>query len=110
MTIPVNQEDIPEERLQAKQIIQSTYIPVGNHFYGNINSLSVVQLSVPEDAQFLKLQALSTNIRYRIDGETPNTNIGFQLAAGADVLIPCAVNYIYIIGEGSGTYQGQFVR
>lgn len=110
MTAPVAQSRIPIERKDAKMVADATLIPVGNHFYGNINAVTVIPLNVPTDAQFLKLQALTANLRYRIDGETVNTNIGFQLAAGSDTLIPCAVSVIYIIGEGAGTYQGQFVR
>lgn len=109
-TPPVANEDIPEERLRASQVVESTSIPVGNHFYGDIDAVTVIPLRVPEDAQFLQLQAETTNIRYRIDGETPNTNIGFYIVADLMATIPCAVDTIYIIGEGAGSYQGQFVR
>ena len=108
-TPPVANEDIPEERLQAKNVVLSTWIPVGEHFYDDIGVVDI-PLTVPEDAQFLKLQALDTNIRYRIDGGTCSTVIGFQLASESEVLIPCAVDTIHICGEGAGSYQGQWVR
>jgi hypothetical protein len=110
MTTPVTNSQIPKERLDAKMSADATLIPVGNHFSGATDAANVIPLNVPTDAQFLKLQALTANIRYRVDGETVSPNIGFQLAAGSDTLVPCAVSVIYIIGEGVGTYQGQFVR
>lgn len=110
-TPPVNTEDIPEERLRAAMVIEATVIPVGNHFYGSVDAVTNVALTVPEDAQWLQLQPLDQcNIRYRIDGETVSPNIGFQITSGQLATIPCAVDIIYICGESSGTYQGQFVR
>lgn len=110
MTTPIAELDVPEERMDAKQVVSSTYIPVGNHISGSFTNAAFVTLTSPEDAQFLKLQAITANLRYRIDGETPTTATGFQLAAGSDVLIPCAVDQIIFTGEGSGNYEAQWVR
>lgn len=113
MTAPIAELDVPEERMDAKQVVSSTYIPVGNHMSGSFDGVTPITFTSPEDAQFLKLQALTANLRYRIDGVTPITLsvlTGFQLAAGSDVLIPCAVDQIIIVGEGSGTYEAQWVR
>lgn len=110
MTAAIPQLDVPEERLQAQQVVLATDIPVGKHFSGNTDPVTDIPLTVPSDAQFLKLQAITANIRYKLDGNTVSATEGFQLAAGTSEKIPCAVNTIHIIGEGAGTYQAQFLR
>lgn len=109
MTAPVAAIKIPQERLQAEHTALTTLVPVGEHISKSITTTDV-PLTVPTDAQFLKLQAITCNIRYRIDGGTVGVGTGFQLAAGSDVLIPVAVSVIHIIGESAGTYQAQWCR
>ena len=110
MTQAIDRIRVPHERSQAKGIVESTFIPVGYHISGEIDSTTPVILTRPYDAQFLKLQAW-TNLRYTVDGETPTTATGFRLIVGSDVLIPVAVNRIVLIAESnSGTYEAQWVR
>ena len=67
-------------------------------------------------ATHIKLQALTQNIRYKIDngttGATPATATdGFQLAAGADSLIPVPNTGISIAPEVAGAIiQYQWMR
>lgn len=43
----------------------------------------------PASASYLMVQALTQNIRYRLDGGVPTASVGFQLLAGdAPLLIP----------------------
>jgi hypothetical protein len=62
-------------------------------------------------ATHVQLQALTQNIRYRIDGGEASATIGFQLAAGAISLIPVPNNGISVFEEVAGAIiQYQFVR
>lgn len=110
MTTAITEINVSDETKNAKMVKEAPLIPVENHISGNVG-VTVVTLTKPNDACFLKLQALTQNIRYRIDGENPTANIGFQLATGSDTLIPVNVNQIRIIAEAAGgVYQGQWCR
>jgi hypothetical protein len=68
-------------------------------------------VNVSEVATHIKMQALTQNVRYRIDGETATAATGFQLIAGADALVPVPNNGISIFPETAGAIvQYQFVR
>jgi len=65
----------------------------------------------PEIRAMIQLQALTQNIRYRIDGKEATADTGFQLAAGAISLVPVPNLGISIIEEVAGAIiQYQFVR
>ena len=96
--------------IKPSAVKAASLIPVDYHISDNIGT-TVVTLTKPNDACFLKLQALTQNIRYRIDGEEPTATVGFQLAAGSDTLMPVNVNEINIIAEAAGgVYQAQWCR
>lgn len=62
-------------------------------------------------ATHIQLQALTQNIRYRIDGGQASATVGFQLAAGAISLIPVPNNGVSIFEEAAGAIvQYQWVR
>ncbi len=68
-------------------------------------------VNVSEVATHIKIQALTQNIRYRIDNEQATATNGFQLLAGADALVPVPNNGISIFPEAAGAIvQYQFVR
>ncbi|HEX8186470.1 MAG TPA: hypothetical protein VF747_17015, partial [Blastocatellia bacterium] len=58
-----------------------TFIPVGSHNDGLAIS-SAVALTKPAGATKLRIQALTQNIRYTLNGTTPTSSKGFQLKAG----------------------------
>jgi hypothetical protein len=62
-------------------------------------------------ATHIQIQALTQNIRYRIDGKDASATVGFQLAAGSVSLIPVPNDGISIYEEAAGAIvQYQFVR
>lgn len=62
-------------------------------------------------ATHIQMQALTQNIRYRIDGKTASATVGFQLAAGTISLIPVPNLGISVFEEAAGAIiQYQFVR
>lgn len=62
-------------------------------------------------ATHIQMQALTQNIRYRIDGGVASATVGFQLAAGAISLIPVPNLGISVYEEVAGAIiQYQFVR
>jgi len=68
-------------------------------------------VNVSEVATHIKMQALTQNIRYRIDEGEAAAATGFQLVAGADALIPVPNNGISVFPEVAGAIvQYQFVR
>jgi len=68
-------------------------------------------VNVSEQATHIQMQALTQNIRYRIDGGNASATVGFQLAAGAISLIPVPNLGISVYEEAAGAIlQYQFVR
>jgi hypothetical protein len=105
---------ISADRQHAKSTYPADLQTVGLHLNGNVGVS--LWLAKPATATHIKLQALTQNLRYRIDagtaGAAPATAaIGFQLAAGADTLIPVPNTGISLAQEVAGaTYQAQWVR
>lgn len=63
-----------------------TFTPVGAHNSGL--SISAAQtLTPPAGATKLRLQTLTQAVRYTLDGTTPTTSVGFQLAAAAAPIV-----------------------
>jgi hypothetical protein len=63
------------------------FTPLGAHV-SNGSLGSAVILTAPAGADFLMLQALGNNIRFRLDGVNPTTTVGFQLANGDTITLP----------------------
>jgi hypothetical protein len=75
---------------RASQLVQAEdrFIPVGAHTAATVIS-SAVTLTTPDGATKIRIQALTQNIRYRLDGSNPTTVVGFQIKAGdAPIVIP----------------------
>lgn len=97
---------VPQERLTAKATYTAPWLTVGNH----------TRLDVAIDGDFLakptvdgitathvKIQALTQNIRYRIDGAgLASATVGFQLVAGSEVTLPVPNNGVSIFEEVAG--------
>jgi hypothetical protein len=60
--------------------------PTGNHSDG-LDVSSAVTLTVPDGAHTLMMQALTQNVRFTVDGTTPEATKGFQLKAGDPPII-----------------------
>jgi hypothetical protein len=80
------------ERLwqQMKSLVSNqtnqAYAPVSTHGSGPTIS-SAVTLTKPAGATQIMIQAITKNVRFRLDGTNPTASIGFQLRAGADPVI-----------------------
>lgn len=65
---------------------EDTFIPVGAHSDGlAINA--AVALTVPAGATKIRIQALTQNVRYTLDGTTPTASKGFQLKSGDPAIV-----------------------
>lgn len=60
--------------------------PLGSHSSGADIS-SAVTLTAPAGATKLRMQAITQNVRYTLDGSTPTTSSGFELLAGDPAII-----------------------
>lgn len=79
------------------------YNPLGTHTR-NTSLGTAVTLTPPTGANILRLQALTHNIRYTLDGSTTATaTVGFRLAAGAEINLPVpSGKTVSVIQETSG--------
>lgn len=93
---------ISRERLDATAIYNAEWITVGNHQQLDLKPEGDA-LEKPQYATHLKIQTLDQNIRYSISDAVPATpTLGFQLAAGSDVTLPCPENRITVAEEAAG--------
>lgn len=68
-------------------------------------------VNISEQATHIKIQALTQNIRYRIDGGVASATVGFRLTANTDSLVPVPNGGISVFPESAGAIaQYQFVR
>jgi len=107
---------ISPERETAQATYPAEFRTVGAHVSLDISLggdwiTKPAGVNVSEQATHIQLQALTQNIRYRIDGGTASATVGFQLAAGAISLIPVPNAGISVFEEAAGAIiQYQFVR
>lgn len=66
---------------------ERVFTPLGAHA-SNGSLASAAVLTAPAGADFLMLQAISQNVRFRLDGVNPTASVGFQLAAGDAITLP----------------------
>ena len=98
------------ERQTARAMYPADLQTVGDHVRLDI-SPGGDWIARPDTATHIKIQALTQNIRYRIDNETATATTGFQLVAGADALVPVPNLGISIFEEDPGAIlQIQFCR
>src|SRR6185369_7710431 len=56
---------------------------VGNHT-SNGSLSGVVTLTIPAGANAVRIQALTQNVRVRMDGSDPTSSVGYRITAGND--------------------------
>ncbi len=98
------------EREAAVAIFAAGIVTVGDH-----TMLDLVPgsnwVARPSGATHAKIQALTQNIRYRIDGNEASVTEGFQLAAGSEASVPIPNLGISIVEEAAGAIlQYQWYR
>jgi hypothetical protein len=62
------------------------FTPIGSHVDGTEIDAAVV-LTPETGARKVMLQALTKDIRYTLDGTTPEATVGFQLTAGNPAIV-----------------------
>ena len=97
---------IPQERLTARAVYTAPWLTVGDHTRldvavgGDFIEKVAVSGVMPTH---IRIQALTQNIRYRIDGAgLASATIGFQLTAGSEVTLPVPNNGVSIFEENAG--------
>lgn len=82
--------------------------PVGSHYDGTAINASVT-LTPPTGATKILIQALTQNVRFTLDGTTPEAAKGFQLAAGdPPTLIPLGNGTVLKVIEEAATADIQY--
>lgn len=107
---------ISDVRLQATPTYHVEFLTVGNHTTVTVDT-NGIWIERPIDplgrysATCIKLQTIGQNIRYTIDTNPATSTHGFQLVAGADVLIPVPNNGLSVVAENTlATIEYQWVR
>lgn len=79
-------------------------MPIGTHGSDSTISAATTLTGAPADGGWLRLQALTQNIRFTCDGATtPTSTVGFQVVAGKEVWVPVgASGIVQVIEETSG--------
>lgn len=104
-----------------REIASATYPAelktVGNHSSTTLSTAVSTWLAKPApgpgnlQATHVQMQALTQNIRHRIDTNEASATVGFQLAAGTISLIPVPNGGISVFPETTGAVlQYQWVR
>lgn len=85
---------------QRKYVVDSKLVPKG---YQQITDLSsAVKLSPPSGSRVALIQALTQNVRWLDDGNTPDDSTGMVLVAGADMLYTGDLAVITFIEVAAG--------
>jgi hypothetical protein len=100
------------ERSQAKAIYNAEWLTVGSHTNGAVaDGVTGQWLAKPDTATHLRIQPLSQDIRYRLDGGQATPTTGFQIVAGTEVTLPCPNGGISIAEVAAGaTIEYQWLR
>uniref|UniRef100_A0A6M3KTM5 Uncharacterized protein n=1 Tax=viral metagenome TaxID=1070528 RepID=A0A6M3KTM5_9ZZZZ len=84
------------------------YSVVGPHYDGTVIS-SAVTLTPPAGAHGIRMQALTQNVRYTLDGTVPTATTGFQLkAADAAIVVPLSTSMSIKVIEETATADIQY--
>jgi hypothetical protein len=98
--------------MASEPIHVSFYTPVGSHM--QLTGLSTDKhLIVPQHANGLLIQAISQNVRFKLDGTAAVSTVGFQIRAGdPPQLFPLHSGAVvhFIEEAASATIQAQGVR
>ncbi len=68
---------------------QQVFVPYGAHT-SRADLATAQTITVPAGAEFMMMQALTQNVRFRLDKTSPTASVGFQLAAGDTIMLPVA--------------------
>lgn len=107
---------ISPEREVAMATYPAELRTVGNHTMLDVSPAGdwiekPAGVNISEQATHIQIQALTQNIRYRIDGNKASATVGFRLAAGTISLVPVPNGGISVFEETAGAIvQYQFVR
>lgn len=109
---------MPPKPSKARRDAMPTYAAelqtVGAHTRLDVKPSGDFIIRATEDgaiATHLKIQALTQNIRYRLDGGLASATEGFQLTAGSETLLPVPNNGVSVFEEAAGAIiQYQWVR
>lgn len=81
---------------------------VGTYQELTLDTTTAQELTVPEGAHLVWLQAAGNTIRYRLDDTNPTTTVGFELYAGDYVLPPGLLYHMrFISSSGTATLRAQ---
>lgn len=84
------------------------FAPLGGHYDGTTIS-SATELTPPDGAKKLMIQALDKNVRITLDGTTPTATCGFRLTAGdPPMIIPISVLTIVKVIQEAATADIQY--
>lgn len=84
-----------------KSVQANAFSPKGSHTE-NASLSGVVTIVNAGDCDVVIVQAFTQNIRYTLDGSSPDANTGFQLKAGDPPLsIPCRYCTVKVIEEAA---------
>lgn len=88
----------------AENFDPRAFSPVGRHFSVVIGTGQYSPPNAPSNAFGILVQALTSNIRYTIDGTNPTSSTGFQMVASdPPIIIPLGTNtFPEFIGEAAG--------
>ncbi len=101
---------ISKTRETARATYTAEWLTVGNHTRLDV-AIGGDFIEKPTDATHLKVQVLTQNIRYTIDGTESSATIGFQLAAGTETTLPVPNLGISVFEEAAGAIiQYQWLR
>lgn len=82
--------------------------PVGSHNDG-LAIATAQTLTIPTGASKIMLQAHTQNVRFTLDGTTPEASKGFQLKAGDPPLtIPLGVSTVLMVIQEAATADLQY--
>lgn len=92
----------------------SAFIPIGAHNASPPANWTVARtLTRATNATKLRIQALTQNVRYTLDGTAPTASLGFQIKAGdppIEIPVPSAATIKVIEETATASVQYQWGR
>lgn len=109
----VNTAPTSEIRHQAIPTYDAEFLTTGDHTRLAVADTGdfITKPTYPRQATHLRMQALTQNIRYTIDGTQATAQIGFQLTAGTVITISAPNLGVSVFPEVAGAIiQYQWLR
>lgn len=77
----------------GKFVIEFPFTPQANQTHqSSVMAAGVFDINVPKGAYEIRLQAVTQNVRYTLDGSDPSPTSGFVLVAGNDPIVIPMIN------------------